>query len=185
LWRAGLPLTVRGAWTLAMVLPRFPGEYYAEEARVALRDGDFQKAQELAAAGVRYETKNPNLYFYLGEANRGLALSMSRPGLRNLRRAHFEEAENAYRAGLQQFPHDVQLLLRLGQCLDAEERFDEAEPVYLDAVKNDPNLSMVHVFYGAHLEKAGRANEAEAEFQRAAVLKHHNIDPLMLELRGH
>ena len=82
LWRAGLPLTVRGAWTLAMVLPRFPGEYYAEEARVALRDGDFQKAQEVAAAGIRYETKNPNLYFYLGEANRGLALPMRRPGLR-------------------------------------------------------------------------------------------------------
>jgi len=184
-WRAGLPLTARGTWTLAMVLPRFPGEYYAEEARVALRDGDFQKARELAAAGIRYETTNPNLYFYLGEANRGLALPMRRPGLRNLRRERFEEAENAYQAGLRQFPHDIQLLLRLGQCLDTEERFEEAEPFYLDAVKSDPNLSIVHVFYGAHLEKAGRASEAEAEFQRANELHHHNIEPLMLELRGH
>ncbi len=70
-----------------------------------------------------------------------------------------------------------QLLLRLGQCLDTEGRFDEAEPVYLDAVKNDPNLSIVHVFYCVHLEKAGRTTEAAAEYRRMFELAHHNIEP--------
>ncbi len=183
-WRSGLPLTARGAWTLAMVLPSFPGEYHAEEARIALRDGRYEQAAALAETGIRYETKNPNLYFYLGEANRALALRLIRPALQNLKAARFDAAIKAYRSGLALFPQDIQLLLRLGQCLDAQKKFDEAEPVYLEAWKNDPNLSFVHLMYGVHLEKAGRADEAEEAYRRGRELAHHNIEPFLRELRN-
>ena len=46
----------------------FPGEYYADRARVTLEDENPSSAISYANEALKWEQRNPNIFFYLGRA---------------------------------------------------------------------------------------------------------------------
>jgi O-antigen ligase len=106
------------------------------------------------------EPRNPELFFYAGEANRLMGSLM-----RNfyLRRGYLERADAAYKQGLVLFPQDESMLVRDGQALDGLKRFDDAEVEYTKAISVDPRLGILHQYYEAHLAAEGRKADADEE----------------------
>ena len=141
-------------------LPKLPGEYWCEQSRLALRDRHYQDAIELGARALTYQRLNPELYFYIGDANRALANSLA---ARTTRGPFLEKAVTAYRSGIALFPQDENLWVRLGQALDGLRRFPDAETAYCTAINLDPNLGVLYAFYAAHLNARGRLEEAQAQ----------------------
>lgn len=182
--RAGQSLRTPVAWQAAMILPKMPGEYWTEQARIALRDRAFVKCADAAKTGLGFEKKNPDLYLYLGEANRMQALQMQQRHSRALEQAFLHAAEDAYRHGLELFPNDETLLVRLAQTMDGQKRFDEAEALFIEAFKADPNLGLTRAFYGAHLRKMGRNEEAAEQYRRARFLSDRNVSLVGLRELG-
>jgi tetratricopeptide (TPR) repeat protein len=109
------------------------------------------------------DLKNPFVYFYMGEANRGLALSTRN---QSLRRSHYRNAMEAYKQGLAVFPQDENLLVRLAQVLDGLKLYDQAEEIYQKAFKADPNLGEIYIYYGDHLKLISKAQEAEESYRK-------------------
>lgn len=168
--RLGLP--VLGAGMIAAVVPKMEGERLAEEARVALRDRRYALCLDLARKAVLAEPENYMSWFYLGEANRLMAFTLPIP---HLKTHHYEEAVQAYRNGLRQFPHDVHTLVRLGQAYDAMERDDEAERAYRSALRWDPNLGILYRYYGGHLKRRGEADGARLAYAMARGLERNAL----------
>ena len=177
-WRCSTWLTIPVAWRATAVLPHMAGEYHAENARRALRDEEYARVIEISKLGLCSESRNPRLYFYLGEANRAIAIRMRHIRNSKMEMAYFEEAVKAYQGGLAWFPNDENLLLRLAQALDGLGRLDEAETAYLQALQCDPNLGVLHAFYGAHLKKAGRLEESESQYRIGRELADTNVSQL-------
>jgi O-antigen ligase len=155
-----LLLPALGAWILAAGFPKLPAEDLTEKARIAVRNREYFKAIEIGKRALEREQRNPFLYFHLGEAHRALANSQR---LQTLRRPNFEAAVDFYRKGLQLFPQDIHLWVRLGQALDGLREFRDAEEAYLNALKIDPNLGAIHAYYAVHLQARGRNEEAERQ----------------------
>ncbi len=153
-------------------LPKLPGEYWNEKARVALRDSMFQSAVDFSHRALKSELRNPDIYFHLGEANRALAMSTS---VRALRQPFLNEAVKAYQAGLEVFPQDENLWVRLGQALDGMKRFSEAENAYRTAIELDPNLGVLYAYYAAHLNARGRTEEADQQRGIGERLSRRNL----------
>ncbi|MDD5348652.1 MAG: O-antigen ligase family protein [Chthoniobacteraceae bacterium] len=160
-------LCALGIALLAGVAVKYRGESLAEKARVALRDRDYQACIELAQKSIAADPTNPYAYFHLGDAFRTTATVIGVPPLRTVL---FEKAVDAYRLGLKRFPHDENLLVRLGQALDGARRFDEAEAAYTDAIGHDPQLGVLYAYYGAHLKLLGQEDAAKANIQKAGQL---------------
>jgi O-antigen ligase len=112
--------------------------------------------------------KNPDMYFYMGEANRALALRMN---LYILKQHFYQEAIPAFEAGLKVFPQDENALARLAQCFDGMRDYQAAEEVYQQCFKVDPNLGIMYGYYASHLMAEGRTMEAAA-----ALKKEHDLD---------
>lgn len=180
--RAGLSLSAGGPWTAAMVLPRVPREYWNEQTRVALRDQEMVKCVELAkraiafdqVAGInrRINPEDPAPYFYEGEANRRLALRMKTSFSSAL---YLKKAVASYQKGLEIFPEEENLLVRLAQSFDALNMFDAAEVEFQKAFKADPNLGIIHAYYGAHLRKLGLLKKSQEEYEKAGRVSDRNI----------
>jgi tetratricopeptide (TPR) repeat protein len=175
LWRvviAALALVLMG------VSVRFlPGEFYAEKARVALRDDHNADAEEFARRGIAWEKENPALYGYLGEAKHFLTLTAPDPA--SARILH-EDAVAAYQSGLKLFPQDTGLLLKEAQALDLLERYPEAEEVFQKLLKVDPMFRNVYAYYGLHWQLQRRIATAERCFRIAAQLGEPQIAPKAL-----
>lgn len=180
-------LPALGIFTIWRALPILPSEYYSEMARTSLRDKSYLTAIDFAKKGLgdfgpayvpsedeetREEPgilerwgrkiatvpKNPDLYFYIGEANRAMGSQM---GLPSLRRQYFESAASAFESGLAIFPQDESMLVRYGQVLDGLNRFPEAENIYQRAFAADPHLGTLYEYYGLHLTAEGKKEEAK------------------------
>jgi tetratricopeptide (TPR) repeat protein len=156
-----------GVYVLVVAPRRLPGEYYIEKARVALRDQLFEESLALAQKALTFEERNPNLYFYIGSARRGMA-RQSRDLVQ--RRAELEAAAQSYLAALAIFPQDENALVRLAQALAQLGHFKQAEKAYLKALEMDPNLGVLHAYYARHLAFVGREKEAEERFAHALSL---------------
>ena len=180
----GVLLILSGVWLRLPVLPLpgalqprpLRGENLGEQARVALRNGSFPEAIDLGRHALALQTRNPEIYFTMGEANRAMARSLTS---RTLRRPYYEAAAESYRNGLKIFPKDENLLVRLGQALDGLNEFPEAAEAYKKAIELDPNLGVLHVYYAAHLRACGRTEEAQAELTAGEDLAKRNLAPLM------
>ncbi len=164
---ARLLIPVLGVAMLLKALPKLEGEKWAEKARIALRDGDYQSAIRLSRSAITSEPINPYPWFYLGEANQAIGVQLPVPHLRDL---HLTQAIDAYQNGLKRLPHDHSLLIRLGQAYDRMGRYEEAEAAYKEALEWDPNLGAVHAYYAVHLQRRGRTKEAEESRKTAASL---------------
>lgn len=167
---------------LVLAVPLLPGEYYCELARRALRDEHPEESRALAERAVGYEKKNPNLYFYLGEARHFLTEGEQDPVARA---ALFEQAVEAYEDGLKLFPKDTRLLLKLGRSLDMAGRFAEAEVIYRRAIAGDPNFGNVYAYYGRHFRLQRRLPEAELYLRKAEELRESDISgPALREIES-
>ena len=138
----------------ALALPRWPGEKLAEEARVALRDGDVLSASRLARLALEEEDQNPVLWFYLGEARRRMA-EQTPAGLEAARSFAFGAAE-AYRSALFLFPRDSRTLVALAWIWSATGRIEDADATFAEALEIDPNHAALHLIFGHHLRRNGR-----------------------------
>ena len=162
-----LALPAIAIWICLSGLPKLPAEYYCEKARVAIRNGKNLAALHFAELGLADEKQNPDLYFYLGDARQRLA---GEGRITFLSKSFLEGAIDPYRASLLLYPQDSRTLLRLGEALTRLRQFDEAAPVFDEALRWDPNSSMVYTYYGFYLQSAGRDTDARAAYQRALAL---------------
>ena len=165
---------VLGLWLIIAALPKWPGEYYGDRARRLLSDWRFLDSNEIvteaaatARKGLKYDPKNPELYYYLGESQTTHAMQATDPAERT---RHYEEAIGSYRSALELSPRDVRYVLCLAWSLDAIGRFDEAEGVFARALELDPNSNNVHSSYAAHFHQQGKLEQAELEYAQALKL---------------
>ncbi len=167
----GMSIFVAGA-------PQLPGEYYCEKARVALRDHHSLDASRFALRGLVYETGNPQLYYYLGEARLSLAGDGPDAPLPHSFRLG---ADEAYRRGLALAPCDTALLLRHAQLLTIFGNYAEAGQVIAQALLWDPNSSLVQTYYGFYLQHSGQLSEAKQAYARAMQLNPNSAAATGLE----
>ena len=166
-WGARLALGAVGLTLFLAGIPRLPGEYYCEMARAALRDRRFVAASGYALKGLTHEERNPQLYFYLGEAR--LALAGDGPDT-PLTHSFREGADDAYRQGLKLVPFDTPLLLRHAQILTIFGDYPAAEQVLAQALIWDPNSALVQTYLGFYFQRTGRLAEAKQAYTRAMQL---------------
>ncbi len=127
----------------------FPGEYYTERARVALRDENPAAAIKAADDALKRESHNPEVFFYLGRAWMALA---HRYKSYDERAPLYQKAINAFRQAHEIVPLDGTYPLDLGLTYDEMGRFDEAEGMYKLARVRDPNSAAVAQLYAAHVQ---------------------------------
>jgi O-antigen ligase len=164
-----LALPVMGVWIAIAGLPTLPAEYFAEQARVAFREERFQNSVELADLGLAGDPRNPYLHLYKGQALSSLAESLvatDRPAAEKA----FTAAVESFRAGLKLYPQDQWMLIGLGSALDGLGRYDEALPVYQEAIRWNPSSAPIHLYYATHLRLAGKFDEAERTYKRSIDL---------------
>lgn len=163
--RLALPLL--GLAILGLGLPRLPGEYYAEKARVALRDGHPAVALDFARRGLEHATQNPYLYSYLGQAR----MQLAGDGPDTLIARSFRTgAVQAFVEGVRLAPQDSVLQGRLGDAYARVNDFDSAEKTFRQAFTWDPNSSWMWTYYGVYLQQAGLYPQARNAFGHAMGL---------------
>jgi O-antigen ligase len=164
---------------LVFAAPKFAGEYFAEKARVALRDLQLEDAIAFGIGALKYQDKNPELYFTLGGAHRALGLFAEEPAERA---QHFEAAATAYLAGLKVFPQDEHMVIRLAETMADLGRFRDADSFFRAALVLDPRLGRIHAYYAKHLALVGREKDAEESLAKARSLAPY--DDMNFILRG-
>jgi O-antigen ligase len=152
---------------LAWSWHEIPAEYYAERARIALRDYMPSEAVGFAEKGLLYSQKNYNLHYYRGEAKHLL-------GIENPDEAQkgelFDSAIESFRQDLELFPQDLRTVLRLAALLDKLRNYDEAEKMLNHAVELDPNFGNVYAYYGLHYQLQDMPKEAWRLYTKALKL---------------
>ncbi|MGC3989297.1 MAG: hypothetical protein QM796_06395 [Chthoniobacteraceae bacterium] len=161
------------AATLAWVsLPKLAGEYYAEFARVGIRDRQWNDAQRYADAGLLVEQRNPNLYYYLGESKR--MQSVESTDLATQLSLLFQ-ARDYFETGIKLFPEDLDILLKLGRVDDGLKDYTSAEKIYGRVIDADPNLGIVYAYYGLHFHEQGQFKLAREQDQHSQRLQGNGI----------
>lgn len=144
--------------------PHLPGEWYAERARVALRDKNYLLTIREAQFGLKYEQEDPNLFYYFGEAKRLLGVSFSNPKVAH---AVSEAAVVEFSRAIMLFPQEEKFWIKRSQALDILGRHAEARRDLDTALALDPNQPALHTYVGAHYQIQGKSDEALREYQMA------------------
>ena len=173
---ARFALPALAVWMASAGLSKYPGEYWWEKARVALRDRRFSESITLGERASGYQQRNVELWFHLGEANRAMGMNARAKADRI---PYFTAAVAAYERALAIFPLDEHVLVRLGQALDELGRFPEARNAYRRAIEHDPKLGVLHGYYAQHLFRVGRTEEARAAFAEARKWSSENLDKIV------
>jgi len=171
--RAARPI-ILARWLLPVIslavliygLPMIPGDYYTERARIALvRQNQPAEAFEFARKGFKTEWFNPDLCYYYGEA--ALKMAANKIGdpavLRN-------EAVYSFTRGLEVFPHDSRLAVKLGQAYAEAGDYIEATNAISLAEELDPNSSFVYFYRGLVEYISGYFDDAENAYNEAIAL---------------
>jgi O-antigen ligase len=147
-WRV---LIVAVAAILAVQVWRLaPGEYFAEKARAALRDSRFLSTIAFANQGLRYEKRNPLLYYYLG---RGRALEGDLQRDAQAAASFYKAALPAYAKARELAPLDRTYIVELALTCDSLRQFEDAEALFGEARALDPRSTSVKAYYQAHLDR--------------------------------
>ena len=121
---------------LGLAVWRFaPGEYYAERARMAVRDRQPLAAIGFARKGLAFEHQNPLLFSYLGRGQSLAAASWSDP---KAKASFYLAALQSFESAQRLAPLDKTYLLELAFTCDALGRFAEAEWRFQEAMALDP-----------------------------------------------
>ena len=171
--RGGLSLL--GIGILTAVAVRYQGEQLSTRSRLAMEAAHYDECIRLAELAMEKDPHNPNSCFYLGEAHRAIAAKISSYPLREQR---YEQAIAAYRKGLESFPENENLWVRLGQSFDGIYQFGEAEEAYLNAIRNDPNLGVLYAYYAEHLRISGDLEGAKECDDAAKGLRAQAVEPI-------
>jgi len=153
---------------VVVVLPRWLEAYWAEKARVALRNREFARTVEMGRRALEWGPLNPDVHFYLGEACRAQAGGTALVALRS---QLFGQAVEAYQKSLAEFVQNENAWARLGQALDGLGRFEDADGAYRRALELDPLLGVLHLYYSKHLEARGNVEDALRVRERGLRLK--------------
>ena len=145
-WRLALPLL--GVVLLVQCTRLLPGEYFSERSRAAVRDEQPAAAIRFALDGIRYDPRNPDLYFHLGLARLALGDSMREP---RAKASFHNEAIKAFEQARSLVPQEKLYALELATTLDGVGRFEEAEWAFYDALQLDPKSDSLRNYYEAHL----------------------------------
>ncbi|HEY5036568.1 MAG TPA: O-antigen ligase family protein [Chthoniobacterales bacterium] len=138
-------LAVLLAWACVRYLP---AAYFAERARVALRDERHVAAMAWADKAIARDQENPETWFYLGESRvRRAEITPSAEAKASFERAAIVPFEHA----LELAPNDETFLIALGRVYDSLGRYPEAEWMFGRAVAWDPKSDVVKKSYAAHL----------------------------------
>jgi len=169
LLRGCIPLI--GLLLLCYGIPRIPGEYYSEKARVALRDGKPMEALETARKGLAVTKDNPELYYQAGDA----ALRLAEDGQDRDKRLHLEAVE-MFAKGLALFRYDSRIALKLAMAQAAQGDYYAAVETVHYAGKLDPNSAFVPAYRG-YIEYVFRYyDDADAAFRSAIDLGGEGAD---------
>ena len=136
------------------------------------------QAEVLSKDGLKYDSNNPELFYYLGESQSTQAMLTEEP---QEKIRLYEQAVPTYQRAVELAPRDVRYVLCLAWSLDAAKRFDEAELVHLRALQLDPNSNKVHASYAAHFQQQGKLEQAEAEYAIALKLGNTGHDAMNLQ----
>ncbi len=164
---ARLALPALGLWMLISGVAKLPGEYWAEKARVALRNRQYEDSLAFSARALAVEQRNPFVFAYVGQARRLLAEQMP---IRVLREPGLRASIAAYRNAIRLFPQEESFWVRMAQACDLLGDYREARTAYTTALYLDPNLMVIHSYYAAHLRATGEPDLAEAQLRRAAEI---------------
>ena len=163
-----------GVWICVIALPKFPGEYWCEKARVAVRNRDYGKAISDGQKALEWENINPFIHLHIGQAHRITAEKTARA----LRKPHYLTAAESFKEGLKLFPQDEELWVRYAQTLEGLGDFRAAGDAYRQAVNLDPNLGVIRSHYSRFLRKVGREEEADEQAKMAAEASKKNLAPI-------
>ncbi len=163
---------VLGVVLIGSTAPLIRAEYYGERARVALRDSGYPDAIDYANRAVGLDPRNPDTFYYRGEAQYLLALSEKQ---QSKRAALLDSSIISFQEGLKLFPQDLRLKLKLGRTLDMCGRFEEADRVLRAALEEDPNFGNVYAYYGVHMHLQHRWKKAAAFYRKAQSLREDEI----------
>lgn len=97
-------------------------------------------------------------------------------GIQFLRLGNYEEAAQFFRAKLVSQPQSLEDKLNLAYALKQSSNDKEAEKLYLEAIRTNPNEAVVMNNYGVLLSKLGRHDEAELAFEKALGLDSQYLD---------
>ncbi|GAB4183523.1 MAG: hypothetical protein Fur0032_24480 [Terrimicrobiaceae bacterium] len=158
-------LPVISVAVLAAGSPYIYPEYLGERARVALRDGHFTEALDFARKATTSDPGNPDLFYYAGESARESAVNkLGDP------RSLINESIGYFSRGLEIFPYDSRLALKLGQAHSNAGNYFEASSAISYAEDVDPNSSLVRTYRGYIELAGGYFPDAENAFQEAIEL---------------
>jgi len=145
-----LLLAVAAAILLVQVWRFAPGEYFAEKARISLRDNRYFSAVAFASEGLKHEKEDPNLFYYLGRAKTLAGDAQANP---EAKRSFYEAALGAFEMARKLVPLDEVYVLELAFTYDALTRFEEAEWMYNEALGLDPKSTSAKLYYTTHLDR--------------------------------
>ena len=128
----------------------FPGEYWAEHARAAVRDEQPGVAIVNATKGLRFDPINPNLYYHLGSARLQLGDNAEHPAAAA---SFYGDAITAFEKARELAPLDTLYTLELATTLDLAHRYEEAEWLFQEAMKMDPRSESLRRYYEGHLKQ--------------------------------
>jgi O-antigen ligase len=174
-----LALPAIGIWIAAFGLPTLPAEYFAEKARVALTEERHEDSIALAELGLPGDPKNPFIPLYLGQAHSSIAEISTNAASAVV---SYTTAIESFRAGLKLYPQEQWLMVGLGSALDGLGRFEEARPIYEEALRWNPTSFQIHLYFATHLRLAGRFEEAEAMYKKSLALYYNQGAVVGMEL---
>ncbi|HET7213514.1 MAG TPA: tetratricopeptide repeat protein [Terriglobia bacterium] len=100
------------------------------------------------------------------------------------RQGRYAEAETMVRALARKDPGDARLLGLLAVVLDAQKKYKEAEPVYLQALRLAPHSASLHNNLGNHYLDQGDTARARAQYLKVVALDpgHPNANLQLAEM---
>jgi tetratricopeptide (TPR) repeat protein len=146
-------------------VPMIKSEYFCERARVAVRDDHPLEGFAFAQRGLETEKNSPELYYYCGEAALQAGISnLADPAAANA------AAIDAFSKGLEIFPQDSRLAVKLGQAYAGAGDYFESSNAVSQAEEMDPNSAFVYAYRGIIEYAAGYYDDAERAFQSSIEL---------------
>ncbi len=127
----------------------WPGEYFSERARMAVRDNQPGVALLYARRGLQYDPANPDLHHRLGRARLLFADRAETPvAAEAFRRAAITSLQKARSLA----PREQSYGLELAGAFDAAGRFEEAETVFQELLRDDPKSESLQRYHQGHLK---------------------------------
>ncbi len=154
-----LAVATLGVVLLAQSARLFPGAYYAERARMALRSDEPAAAIWYASEALSHAGKNPDAFAYLGRARLGYGYDAVDP---RVRASFYGAAIAAFDSARALAPMEETFPMTLGLLYDLLGRFPEGEWMLGLAVSLDPKSEAVRQYYQAHLTRWRNSGAATA-----------------------